>query len=426
MKIAYGKLGRSIPLTLKNASNVGGDIEVVRLFDILRQDHEVHLVTRNREDAHYSNVINHWKESSSSLFDTWSVDASTFGDAKDMGRNMERYPDDPRWLEYSQYIRSQAHKLPKFDAWFIWIGQHGTTLSFLPRIKQQPSDDPRLKGVTRPLATDLNYCFPVVAILNELNIQPHWLCPDPRNRIKFRDLENPNQRPILAQYDQEKNSTFYSPKHGIQPKKLQYTYSGIELLAVSPPKESTFTHRAQRKLFGLLVNEGYSNLGVKKNRVDLVKKWLNPLPIEYEMYGHWCEASQATLGRRIDPIALSEVDRTLQKWLTTMTFPASGTGWATAKPWECFKAGTLCFKHPEYDDQRHIYGSHMPLELREFLCPSSPLALARRLKDIDENKDGTLWLKYAELQWAYLLESYTRLEDGAKSIKDILRKCISS
>ena len=144
------------------------------------------------------------------------------------------------------------------------------------------------------------------------------------------------------------------------------------------------------------------------------------------MYGHWCEASQATLGRRIDPIALSEVDRTLQKWLTTMTFPASGTGWATAKPWECFKAGTLCFKHPEYDDQRHIYGSHMPLELREFLCPSSPLALARRLKDIDENKDGTLWLKYAELQWAYLLESYTRLEDGAKSIKDILRKCISS
>jgi|TARA_R110000824_G_scaffold58288_1_gene157707 hypothetical protein len=408
MKIAYGKLGRSIPLTLEGASNVGGDIEVVRLLHMLREEHEVHLISRNKCDDEHPNMINHWKEDG----------VSTFSAAVDFSRGMKRFPDDKKWLQYSNCIKQQAHKLPTFDAWFIWIGQHGTSLSFLPRIAPARIKDPRLEGVTRPLQSDMNYGYPVVELLNELDVQPYWLCPDPRNVITFRNIANHNQHPILAQFQQERNCSFTHPEHGLKRGTVQYEYSGIELLAIPKPNEYEVNeYKVPQQLFGLLVNEGYSNLG-KHNRVELIRQWIKD---DCEIYGHWCKESQQKLGLTIEPIPLKDVNATLQRWKATMTFPASGTGWATAKPWECFKAGTICFKHPRYDSQEHIYGKHMSTELHQFLCPRTQSGLNVRLKELEDN---TIWHKYAKMQREYLMASYDRLEEGSKAIRDVL-KCTS-
>ncbi len=413
MRIAYGKLGRSIPLTLEDASNVGGDIEVVRLFDILRQNHEVHLVTRNRGSKH-ANVVNHWEENGKSLF----------GKAVKASRGMQRFPDDPHWLEYSRIVREGALQLPAFDAWFIWLGQHGSTLSYLPRVQKAKLNDPRLQGKTRPLISDVNYGYPIIEILNQLDVQPNWLCPDPRNRIKFRDLNNPSQQPILAQYNTQKANTFYSPEHGIRKGSTQYQYAGIELLAVPPPENKgqyfSWTSHNERDPFGILVNEGYHNLGPKHNRVEFVKRWLWGLE-PYEIFGHWSAPSQVALKREIEPVPLSRVHDTLMRWRSTITFPATGTGWATAKPWECFKAGTICFRHPKYDTQEHIYGKHMPEELRSFLSPLSTTRMQERIKEL-ENYER--WQHFARMQYQYLWESYDRLQYGAKAIHGILDTCI--
>ena len=308
MRIAYGKLGRSIPLSSGGASNVGGDIEVIRLLEILLRDHEVHLVTRNRSDLKHPNLVNHWDASDRN---------STFYDAINASRGMQRFPDDPKFIEYSHLIKTKALELPEFDEWFIWLGQHGSTLSYLPRVQMSRKElDPRLKGVTRPLISDVNYGFPIISILNTLKVQPRWLCPDPRNRVKFRDLNEPKQHDILSQFDTKKANTFYSPEHGLRRGTTSYKYSGIELLAVPPPVngmtsecpwvgEEPYRHR-----FGLLVNEGYHNLG-RKNRLEFVKEWVpvSRTPVsEMEIFGHWSPSSKAELGMDIEPVALKYVD----------------------------------------------------------------------------------------------------------------------
>jgi hypothetical protein len=102
-----------------------------------------------------------------------------------------------------------------------------------------------------------------------------------------------------------------------------------------------------------------------------------------------------------------------------VTFPATATGWATAKPWECFAAGCICFKHPRYDDQRHIYGEHMPAELRTFLSVPHATALRERVKMLE---DDVTWRRYAELQYDYLQASSARLEGGYKAVRQALEE----
>jgi len=394
MKFAYGKLGRSIPLTLDAASNVGGDAEVVRLLHILLdRGHTVHLIGRNRCDFEHPKLVNHW------------APGGIFDGAPEASRHK-----DEKFETYHNFFVERAKLLPNdFDAWLVWLGQHGSSLHPVPAVMNSK------KGTfTNPLVSDLNYGYPIVAIVNQLGIRPFWLCPDPRNMIKFRDLWNTNQRDICAQFNWVKDNTFYDePNDKLREGKTRYVYSGIELLA-APPDDGrrTFTEAPPERLFGLLVNEGYSNLGTR-NRLHIIQQWTKGLG-EYEIFGTWCEASQRTLNRVITPVKLEDVNRTLGRWRATMTFPATGSGWATTKPWECFKAGVICFKHPDYDSQGHIYSSKfMPEDLYTFLRPSTMSGFNDRLTQLQDDEN---WRKFACLQYEYFHASHQRLEGGAKMV----------
>lgn len=410
MRIAYGKLGRSIPLTLEDASSVGGDIEVVRLLDaLLAAGHEIHLVGRNRgiwRGAQQLHVHVQRNETNGTLIDEWHPTLGTFKDPPPASRHK-----DDAFDLYNQFIQERAHRLPKFDAWLIWLGQHGSSLHPVPAVQEG-----KVGTYTNPMVSDLNYGHPLVAMVNRLEVKPIWLCPDPRNMIKFRDLWDPDQREILAQFNTSKDNTFYDERDGkLRRGGTRYRYSGIELLAVPPLEPSDYPPIVPpQMMFGLLVNEGYNNLGTK-GRLHQIMRWTLGAGIkdDYEIFGTWSEPSQKMLARTIEPVPLRDVTNTLRRWKATMTFPATGGGWATSKPWEAFKAGTVCFKHPDYDSQHHIYGKHMPDDLRSYLCPATASGLKARLEDL---KDDSIWRNTVHAQYEYFKISHERLKGGAAQV----------
>lgn len=434
-KVGYAKLGRSIPLDDADLSSVGGDIEVVNLFHRLRRDYEVHLIGRNRTTQTWPDVVNHWGPGG--LFD----DIPTLRN-RNRGDGYVDNPDNPSWKAYVKFMDDRIPQLPKLDAVVIWLGQHGTSCSFLPKVKGE--------GYAIPQQSAANYLFPLVRILNLLDIQPIWLCPDPRNTLKFRDLSNMKQRPILAQYNDLRSTPFWNLEKGTHYNKIPYKYSGIELLAVQHNRGPNALAGDSRKLFGILVNEGRTGKGSGHRvtpRLSHLKYWVAwNLDLRYdehrtsdgrlygqrfrgtkewhtrdwEIKGHWSEDSMVELARLVEPVPINEVHETLQGWKSTITFPANQTGWATAKPWECFAAGTICFKHPKYDDQHNIYSKqHMPEGLQQFLSPKTPWEFQDRVKTLE---DYDTWYKWARLQHDYLVASRTRLDFGAKEVVDAIER----
>ena len=70
MRVGYGKIGRSMPLTLEKCGNLGGDVEmvaVVKELALRHPEHEFWLIGRNKgerpEDIGLPpNVFNPWTE----------------------------------------------------------------------------------------------------------------------------------------------------------------------------------------------------------------------------------------------------------------------------------------------------------------------------------------------------------------------------
>lgn len=400
LKIAYGKLGRSLPLREEGISSSGGDVEVLRLLHMLRERYEVHLVGRNSADATLEHVVNHWAPGGLLHGLPFVLED-------------EVYPDHPKYLAQLEHLRRASAQLPRFDAWIIWIGSHGATSSFMPRVRpEKAGTDPRLKGLTRPLMSLVNYVGPLVHLTNWADARPIWLCPDPRNELKLRDVGYPDQRPILSQYNQTRLREFWHEKHGFRHGTLRYQYAGLELLAVPPAESRKLSDPSfpPPELFGVLANEGPTDLG-DQGRLHMLKKLRNHVP-DFELLGHWSMASQRTLDRRVTPVAQGQVAATLARWRGTVTFPASGSGWATAKPWECMRAGCVCFKWPGYDNQQHIYGD-MPLDLHKFVAPAT---LSTLFENIHRLEDPNLWRQVSGLQTSYLQSKLDELAEGARHV----------
>lgn len=410
MKIAYGKLGRAMQVDRSDLSNVGGDIEVVNLLDkLIREGHEVHIVGRSQ--GHRDPLLYDWK-----YIDQWDK-GGVFHGVPRVG-NVDRGGGE-QFKKYDAFLRDAVMKLPRYDAIFLWLGQHGTSLAPVPGIQKD--------GTTTPMLNDVVYGHPVALVANILRerdgVRTTWLCPDPRNVIKHRALWHNEQAPVLAQFNTTRNFATWDERVAggrLGRSSIQYLYSGIELLAIEHIKP-TLEGRERRlaaipdRLCGILTNEGYTNLG-HRGRLHLMQAWFKDQ--DYEIFGTWSEKSQEALNRRISPVEHAHVLHTLQRWRATLTLPATATGWATSKPWECFLAGVVCFRHPDYDTQNHIYGQHMPEELRKFLSPPTSTAFRDRLKQLE---DPVLWRHIVSLQWDYLDASRERLKDGYVDIEKQLQ-----
>ena len=161
------------------------------------------------------------------------------------------------------------------------------------------------------------------------------------------------------------------------------------------------------------------------NRLDIMQQWVQPFFPEAEVFGTWTEESQQKLARTIQPIPYDELYMTLQSWRCTLTTPASGSGWATAKAWECFLVGTVCFFHPGYDTQGHIlptknhqWGSDEVKELARFLRCENKQDFQQKVNRIGQ--DDFLWKRMVYLQNEHLKKVFKDTRGGTKRINERL------
>ena len=409
-----------MPLSLKNCGSLGGDIEMVPTLQLLAQRHpDVDFIIIGRNSGEHphdvglpDNVFNPWR--------TWAPDIR-----EHLNREKLNYPN----LSVDDHIRVlyvlQEHTIPEFlklDDMVMWLGQHGTTNTPLPSIKDR-------NVLTKPHDWSTLYGSYLLQGINTwrdhdpFSREEVLLNADVRNYVKYRDSRWPWLHPVLAQhtytnsvkherwiwgnqhFDDFKRQPelvmhLRSEENGqLWTSRVQNVYSRIEISALIPgtPFGDTvqFNHDFDRPNdFGIVVNETRREVNPAKARRTVLRDWVLPLKPNF-IRGKWSAASLVELQVDITPVPQLEYVSLIQSARCTFTTPASGSGWATAKPWESFAAGVVCFFHPDYDDQNNILGD-APDELRSWLRVDSPAQLVERIRVTCNSKN--LWHRITRLQ----------------------------
>lgn len=438
MIVGYSKLGRSWNLDPAKASTVGGDMDCIRLLMRLAWDNPQHtflLVGRNSgEDpqtlGYPHNVVNPW-------VDRWYHPGAQWKEIKAKGKPfVDQWLDD--WREVSADVELDRH--------VMWLGQHGTSNSCIPNIGHDWGDG----EFTTPQASMLNYCGYLLDVVRRTGVAPILLCPDPRNYVKSRELITGPEGRIIAQYEQvrplkcEQFDTWAHPhvpanndhpgerENSVWVINTEYFYAALELTALDEPGSIIFAEEPGEHTLGVISNENRRYVG-KKARLDLLKEWVLDRYPDVPLYGKWHKDSEEEIGRKVESIPVEQMYQQLRTFRSTITFPASGSGWATAKPWEAFAAGTVMFFHPWYDDQGHI----MPIEgrphwtdhaglipredlqkLSDFLRVSTPEEFFERVEAIENDDD--LWRKITELQRSYFECAFMYWGGGARPVAEAI------
>ena len=428
MKIGYGKIGRSMPLTLEKCANLGGDVEmvaVIREMALRHPDDEFYLLGRNTGELPEaaglpSNVINPWQAWG------WADDVR-----KRMAPIREKYAINANGSNLSVEGQVLARGVFDFvtraafmdmDAHVWWVGQHGTSNTPMPSL-MHPGE------WTKPQDWCAYYSSFVFQGINAwrdvdpFNREEVYLNADPRNRHKMRDLKWPLRYPILTQYDFTNNlkherygdpstpwevwgddSWQWEKIAGTEPDPFVWTsqvrnvYSRLEInaLVAGTPFGNLISFNDEWERpghFGLIINEARA-IGVRPElqRKTILRDWVLPLEPCF-IRGTWSDKSLAELGMSkgaINPVGWHDYYPLLHSVRTTFTTPSSGSGWATTKPWEAFAGGTVCFFHPAYDTQDNIL-SDAPPGLKMWLRVSSPKELADRVAHLNRAENRATW-----------------------------------
>jgi hypothetical protein len=292
----------------------------------------------------------------------------------------------------------------ELDGLVLWVGQHGSSNMSIPKI-----DDPT--QWTKPqdwCAFYAGYMLDGVNQFREGRVNTHdavWLNADARNKHKMRDLKHPLKNPILTQH-KFTNTLKHEQYDGSPPisSTVENVYARLEINGLAPgtPFGDLITYNANPTMrdfrFGMFINEARA-IGVKSgmDRLSVMKEWVLPLIEDnspenrHWVHGTWSNASQEKLGFEIKPAPWDQYYPMLNNTLCTFTTPSSGSGFATAKPWEAFAGGTICFFHPDYDDQDWILRDAHP-NLREWLRVRSPRELKIRVTAVTSNPQTAEWL----------------------------------
>jgi hypothetical protein len=421
MRIGYGKIGRTIGLTPQSWGVVGGDDEAPLLLKTLAErwpEHTFVLLGRNSgevpQDVGFPpNVENPF--------------INLRGDILNLSRGNHSPMTLPELYRSAPgLIQVWAPVFDTLDHVIMWQGQHGTSNYPIP--KTDGSGE-----ITRPQDAFVYYVNPMIGGINRMmHRDPHytrvvWLCADPRNLLKARDLAWPPQD-VLGQFEFTKKEKHWRYDEPGDPKDFgftgdwvksdratntwhvdhKYVYSQLEICGILPEHVNAWFsddfHGRDR--FGLFINEARAY--VKNNRRDAFVDYVLPLNPDF-VHGKWSEKSQEQItalgGPIIEPAPAEVYYDKLRSVKCTLTTPSSGSGWATTKPWQSFATGTVCFFHPEYDTQGHIIptlnqiaidgSGHYDEELAtlaKWLRVEDPEQLHKRVDIINSSYETWLWL----------------------------------
>lgn len=399
--IGYGKIGRSMPLTLAKCGNLGGDVEMVPVIKELAERHPNDtflLLGRNSgEDPQSvglpSNIVNPWH--------AWGWADQLRERGKPVRANHAHNANgSDLTIKGHQLMREiftdiTLETFRECDGHVFWVGQHGSTNTPIPMVNDYTK-------LTKPY----DWCtYYVSFILQGINAwrgddpdrEEIWLNADARNKHKMRDLKYPLKHPVLTQFDFS-HGLKHEQYDGVRilSSHVKNVYSRLEINALAP--ETPFGELIQWNgsydrmfTFGMFINEARA-IGVKTgmSRLDAVRDWVLPAEPNW-IHGTWSNASQKELDREIIPAPWDQYFPMLNRTLCTLTTPSSGSGWATTKPWEAFAAGTVCFFHPAYDTQNHIL-KDAPDGLAQWLRLEKPRDLKVRIAAICANPNTFRWI----------------------------------
>jgi dCMP deaminase len=144
---------------------------------------------------------------------------------------------------------------------------------------------------------------------------------------------------------------------------------------------------------------------------------------DLEVRGHWTEKSQLAMQRIIEPVPYKDVAAVMKSFATTLTTPASSSEWATAKPWEAFALGSICFFHPRYDGQGHILplkgakiGDVRAETLAQYLRVDNAEQLVERVNEVMSQPE--LYHTIVTEQRRFYEAAFARWNGGTRAIAD--------
>ena len=393
--IAYHKLGRSMLLDPQQWGPVGGDNEPLAML--------LHLAERHPD-------VN------------WVVAGRHGGDPSSLPPNII-VPEIPPGVDVDGMNEVISYIYQKADNALLWLGQHGTSNVPTPQLE-------KFDEYTFPQDASLIYVGPITDALNRIGppedggYEPVWLCADPRNYLKCRDLKWYPHEPILGQFNFTRDQRHYrwddprTPEQCARPRSTviqnghwlsphDYAYSGLELTGVPRWEDQDWPAWDERSRFGIVVNENRAYVTPAMARSNVIRQWVTPLQPNF-IHGKWTKDGAATIGfPDIAPVHYLEMEATASRAKSTFTTPASGSQWATAKPWEMFALGVICFFHPMYDTQGHIiptleqipgYGDEELKHLTWWLRPVTPQDLRERVDAVSTSRETYEWLRDAQLR----------------------------
>jgi len=411
-----------MPLTLDKCGNLGGDVEmvaVVKELALRHPDDEFLLVGRNSgelpsEVGLPDNVHNPWR--------VWAPLVRDLVRRNQLGKSLPngRLRLDEQQLVVKFMDDMTCETFTNLDGLVLWMGQHGSSNAPIPMINDRTQ-------LTHPQDAFIWYAsFLLNGVntwrdANPFNRDAVYLNADARNRHKMRDLKHPLLHPVLTQYNfshnikherygdasdfeqfQELNLADVEYKttmpHEVWNSRVDNVYSRLEVNGLAPGtpfgdliKWNPDFDRAGD--FGMFINEARA-IGIKPelSRLHIMKEWVLPLGDRIKfLHGTWSANGHKELNRNILPASWNLYYPKLNSVRCTFTTPSSGSGWATAKPWEAFAGGTVCFFHPAYDDQDNILGDADP-GLRSWLRVQTPRDLRARVDAISKSPDTFKWL----------------------------------
>lgn len=435
-RILFSKLGRAWSLDPKSVSSLGGDQDVqVLLLKLAKRHPDVEFVLIGKNSGESPQAVGY----PANVTNPWEVWRSTFKNvpfSKIVAKTVADKPETMKRIadKVQEFVALAKPYLDTADDWIDCLGQHGAANTFIPQIVAELADGTKVAGSwdnpetwTNPQMSFVNYCSYLAGAMKYWTEQvcrhqdgPQFICFDPRNTIKIREISWPPRRPILAQYNQTYSSKVERYSDPTNPAdygfegftwdatcwagKLDYKYGAVELCSMPAPELLEYNHEPPTTRFGIISNE--TRKQVKNFRSKFIVEWIIQQLPDSEIYGQWSKESlgwfqHEGLKTKVEPVPYSKMYSTLRTFKSTLTLPASGSGWATIKAWEAFANGVVCFFHEDYDDQGHIIPT-LEQAQADPTHPLSELALFLRVRNRQEFLERVNLIDHDDERWRYI------------------------